>query len=106
MLTVLLTLRSFCEKWCINNATLNLTEEQWEAINEITISLEPSMRAMSKLQSESITLTDCRKFWEMCHIQTAELGEYKVNKLNSDFRVAVLLANNFYIEPFISKLKS
>jgi hypothetical protein len=77
MLEVLLKLKPFCEKWCVNNPSLFLNDETWDTINELTISLEPCKKAMTKLQSESITLTDSRKIWELCHRDCADLGKYE-----------------------------
>jgi hypothetical protein len=75
MLSTLLKLRTFYEKWAVNNLALFLSEEQWDAISEIVICLEPAKKAMTKLQSESVTLTDCKKIWDIFHLETAECGK-------------------------------
>lgn len=76
MLTVLLKLRPFCEKWALQQRFTNLylSDEDWEKISEIQETLEPSKKATTKLQRENLTLTDIYKIWEQYHMDTANLG--------------------------------
>jgi hypothetical protein len=76
MLAVLLKCKNFCDKWAVSNLALLLCDEDWNVISELALTLEPSKKAMTKLQSESVVLTDCRKIWDLCHIETAEIGTF------------------------------
>ena len=94
MLATLLRLKEFCEKWSINNPDLFLSEEQWELISEIVISLEPAKKAMTKLQPENLPLTDYRKIWEICHVETVECGKHLIIK-NNLLRISFIYEDSF-----------
>ncbi len=75
MLTSLVNLKNFClTSVNYGNKKLKLPDETWKKIEDICMCLEPSYKAMKKLQYHDITLTDIYKIWYLCHIQTAEIG--------------------------------
>lgn len=78
MLNSLIELRPFTDKWSMYHEDLFLSEADWNIITEIHVCLEPAKKAMTKFQRESLTLTDCYKIWDICHIETAEIGNYDI----------------------------
>lgn len=57
MLERLLHLKPFCEQLAESDEKLLLSEETWGKISELVQSLEPSKKAMVKLQNEDLLLT-------------------------------------------------
>lgn len=75
MLSSLLRLQTFCAN-CVahGNDRMKLSNETWEKITEIKLSLEPFYRATIQLQKEDLPLTDVYKIINICHMSTAEIG--------------------------------
>lgn len=78
MLNSLLILRPFCDKMSMLYEDIFLSESDWNIITEIHMCLEPAKKAMTKFQRESLTLMDCYKIWDICHIETAKIGNYNI----------------------------
>lgn len=74
MLKKLLLLKPLCQEVEIYNQKLYLSLETWAKVEEIVTCLEPAKKAMIKLQREDITLTDVYKYFNICHMATAEIG--------------------------------
>jgi len=55
---------------------LDLTNEEWKMIEETVTSLKPSFVATKQLQDSQLTLSDIYKILDICHLETAKIGEF------------------------------
>lgn len=54
-------LRFYCDKWASTDTALFISIENWTIIQEIEVCLQPCKKAITKLQEEEITITNCHK---------------------------------------------
>lgn len=70
-------LKAHCDDLSSINPKVALSEEYWKKIDEIVECLKPCKKAMIQLQKEDLTLTDIYKIFNICHMATAEMGNWK-----------------------------
>lgn len=74
MLERLLLLRSQCDALSTDDTRFFIPSAMWDAITEIVQCLLPFQKAALRLQNENITITDAYKTFNICHMETAEIG--------------------------------
>lgn len=100
MINDLMPLKEFCIA-CVwhGNLKVELSEDDWQKLEEIRLCLEPSYQAMKKLQYRNIALTDTYKIWDMCHMKTAKIGKKflsMIQNYNLNFEYIFERIKNFH----------